>query len=1011
MSQRGNGVMETDARRLEIDRTRMAEDLRGVVAGDVIFDDAGRSLYSTDASLFQLPPLGVVRPRSVEDVAATLEWASRNGVPVHPRGAGTGLAGDALGSGVILDCSRHLRRIIRTADETVCVQPGVTCRQLEAHLAAVGRCFGPDPANAAVTTLGGMIGRNTSGSRFPLYGAVRDRIVSAEVVLSDGTVTELRPTAVTNWGNAEGLTADAARRATLARGIAAVHGAAQDELASWAASGRLVHGGYRLDGVVCPPISDGAATLIDLPRLLAGSSGSLAVVTTVTLKTRPTVAGAAVGLFFFDSLERAAAAALRLQPLVPAACDLFDKRHLALSRSASPTFERLIPVLAEAGLLVEFAGDDQAGCQRQLDDGVELMRRSRFHCIDVRRAEVAADVELFWQLSRTVVSTLHGVRGTVRPVQFMEDVVIPPGQLPAFLERYQDVLKRHSATALLYAHAGHGQLHVRPFADPRRSGERERLEALAADLVSEVVRLDGTIGGEQGLGLSRTRFFAEHFPGQVSVCREIKRLFDPAGLLNPGKIVPAAAEPRPAWRQSPQTVPESVGLPLLNWTPEALAAEVDACNGCGACRADAGPLRMCPRFRESPGEEWSPRAKANLVAGLLGGAVDPQAAGMEAARAIADTCFNCHQCRVDCAAGVDIPALVTELKAAVVAAEGLRWTPWLLARVDRLSALGGRLRPLSNWALTNPQARWLLERLLGIAQGRRLPRFTGNAFLRWAARRGLTRPSRRAGPRVLFFLDTFARRHDPLVARSLVALLERSGVGVFIDPRQVASGIAAISVGDLDLARRLARRNLRVLTEAVRLGYEIIATEPAAVTAIQHDYPLLLDDEELPRVVAATRHATDYLWELQQEGRLVGGFEPLPQRLLYHQPCHLRQHGGGQRTAGLLRLIPNLSLDTRPTGCSGMAGTFGLDHDHYRTSLRIGRTLLTAVREPALNGGVTECSACRLQMEQATSKQTLHPVVLLAIAAGLVPKDALSGDNLRPATAAGRVATVPAAEG
>jgi Fe-S oxidoreductase len=245
---------------------------------------------------------------------------------------------------------------------------------------------------------------------------------------------------------------------------------------------------------------------------------------------------------------------------------------------------------------------------------------------------------------------------------------------------------------------------------------------------------------------------------------------------------------------------------------------------------------------------------------------------------------------------------------------------------------------------------------------------------------------------VLVFLDTFARRHDPLVARSLVALLEHSGVGVYVDPRQAASGIAAISAGDLDLARQLARRNLRVLTDAVRLGYEIIATEPAAVTAIQHDYPLLLDDEELPRVVAATRHATDYLWELQQEGRLLNDFEPLPRRLLYHQPCHLRQSATVSATAGLLRLIPELNLDQRPTGCSGMAGTFGLDHEHYRTSLRIGRTLMTAVREPAVAAGVTECSACRIQMEQAADKPTLHPVVLLAIAAGLAPKERLIGE-------------------
>ena len=978
--------MDGDARRLELDRIRMAEDLRGVVSGDVIFAEAGRSLYATDASLFTIPPLGVVRPRTVDDVAATLEWATRHGVSVHPRGAGTGLAGDVLGQGLILDCSRFLRRIVQTGDDTVRVQPGVTCQQLETHLAGIGRCFGPDPANASVTTLGGMIGRNTSGSRFLKYGAVRDRIRAAEVVFSDGLVAELVPTTAATRPDGELTSADASRRGALARGVVAVHASAGEQLAAMAASERLVHGGYRLDDVVQPKAgAGGQPPVVDLPRLLCGSSGTLAVVTAVTLATEPTSPGAAVGLFFFDSLEGAAAAARRLQSLGPSACDLFDKRHLALSRTASATFERLVPAVAEAGLLVEFSGGERADWNRQLDEAVQHTRRSRFRCIDVRRAESATDVELFWHLSRTIVATLHGVRGDVRPVQFMEDVVIPPARLPEFLVAYQELLKRHAATALLFAHAGHGQLHVRPFADPRRPGERQRLEALANELVAVVVEMDGTLGGEQGLGLSRTAFFQQYAPEQVAVCREVKRLFDPAGLLNPGKIVPLAEAPAAAWRGELAAASPAVSLPVLTWTLEQCSDEVDACNGCGACRSDEEALRMCPRFRESPGEESSPRAKANLVAGLLNGAVDLQAAGLESIQAIADTCFNCHQCRTECAAGVDIPALVTELKAASVAAHGLRWTPWLLSRADRLSALGGRLGPMANWAIRNRQARWLLEKLCGIAQGRQLPAFTGNKLLRWASRRGLTRPSRRAGPRVLYFLDTFARRHDPLVAKAFVALLERNGVGVFIDPRQVASGITAVAAGDIEEARRLARRNLQVLAEAVRLGYRIVATEPAAVTAIRHDYPLLLEDEELSGVVAATCHATDYLWEMHRDGRFTVDFEPLPARLLYHQPCHLRTREARGVSADLLRLIPELALDTRPTGCSGMAGTFGLDRENYRASLRIGRTLLAAVREPAIGGGVTECSTCRLQMEQGVAKATVHPVVLLAAAAGLLP--------------------------
>jgi Fe-S oxidoreductase len=448
-------------------------------------------------------------------------------------------------------------------------------------------------------------------------------------------------------------------------------------------------------------------------------------------------------------------------------------------------------------------------------------------------------------------------------------------------------------------------------------------------------------------------------------------------------------------------------LPILAWSEERLAAEVDACNGCGACRSLSTAVRMCPLYREQPAEEASPRAKANLVAAVLSGRLEPRLLAHDEARAIADTCFNCHQCRDGCSAGVDIPALVTELKAAHVAANGLAASDWLLSRVDALSALGGAVAPLANRAIANPQARWIMEKLLGVARGRKLPPFTGQRMMRWAARHGLTRPSRRSGPRVLLFLDTFARRHDPLLVRSLVAVLEHNGIGVFIDPRQVSAGMPLVSAGDVDAARRLARTNVRVLAEAVRLGYRIVSTEPAAVTCIVHDYPLLVDDEDMPRVAEATTDAASFLWELHREGRLRSGLQPLPltqpdgtpARLLYHAPCHARIGRDTSPAEHLLRLVPGLTIEAADRGCSGMAGTFGLSRRHYRTSLRAGLGLVSAMRSGGVAAGATECSACRIQMEQGTRKPTIHPVKLLARSYGLLPGGGSEGlDGLLTAT-------------
>jgi FAD/FMN-containing dehydrogenase/Fe-S oxidoreductase len=992
---------------MDQERQRIEEDLRGVVAGDVLCDDPRRSIYATDGSLFEVQPLVVVRPRSAEDVSATVRWAAERGIPVHARGAGSSLAGGPLGPGVVIDCSRHMRRVIETGSDTVRVMPGVVDAQLEEHLARRRRTFGPDPANAVTTTVGGMIGRDSSGSRFLRHGAVRGRTAALEVVLADGSILELTPVAADETPQATaaaGLAARVARIVNDARPIIA-----RDQPAT-----RSTHGGYRLDDL----LRDGG---VDLPRLLCGSEGTLAIVTAATLRTVAIDTATAVGLLLFDSLEGAAEAAIRILSRGPSACDLFDRRHLALARGTKPAFDLLIPPVAEAGLLVEFTGDEPADTAARLDEAMSIVHRGRMGCIDVRRAEDAFDAAFFWELSRNNVSTLHGVRAEMRPVPFIEDVVVPPSALPDFLRRLQEVLKQQQATAMIFGHAGQGQLHVRPHADPRQPGERPRLEALAEAVYAEAAAVGGTIGGEQGLGLSRTPFFRRLFPELAGVFDEIKRAFDPAGILNPGRLASSGDDfPSPTWAgfrpslaDAPPPAPDGergppvvAPLPLLTWDRGRLAAEADACNGCGSCRSLSKASRACPRYREDPCEEASPRAKADAVAAVLAGTVDPKTLSSDAMRAIADTCFNCHQCRTDCAAGVDVPALVMELKAAHHDAHSIDVGRWLLSRVDALSALAGRAPAFANWAIGNPQARWILEKTLGLAAGRKLPPFAGRQFMKWAARRGITRPSRRSGPRVLYFLDTYARWHDPLLAQAFVSVLERNGVGVFVDPRQVASGMPLVSEGDLDGARRLARRNVRVLAEAVRLGYRIVCTEPSAVTCLTHDYPLLIDDEELPRITAATCDAMTFLWELHREGRLRLDFRPLASRLLYHAPCHSRI-GNPQATAAehVMRLIPGLSIDVADRGCSGMAGTFGLTRENYRTSLRVGLGLVSGMRSGGIEAGATECSACRLQMEQGTTKPAVHPVKLLAKAYGLLEGPAPLGlDGLLTATS-GRLTT------
>lgn len=970
-------------------QSRIQEDLRGLLDGEVRCDELFVQLYASDASIYQIRPLGVVLPRSTDDVVATLRYAHENRLPVHARGAGTGLAGESLGPGLVLDFSRHLTRVLATGDDWVRAQPGVVLDRLNRHLKSRERQFGPDPAMSHVTTLGSVVALDAGGSHWLRYGSARRHIRSLEVVLADGTRLEL--------GREPRRPADSGlvpeRKQELIREVAAVAEQYAPEIAARQTRRMPNRAGYWLEGVL-------AGDQVDLPRLLTGSEGTLALFTELTLDTVPVPTHRGLAILLFDRLESAARAVEDILPLEPAACDLMDRRHLSLARDAEPRYDLLIPRETEALLLVEQDGADVVEVRDRLRQVVDRVRRRRNEVCDARLAFDAEDVELFWHLARRVVPTLYRVKGRERPLPFVEDLAVPPETLPDFLGQMHQVLRKHQVTASLFGHAGQGQLHLRPFLDLDHPDEVKKLEPLAHDLYEATWAVGGTISGEHGDGLSRTPFLREQYGPLYPAFQEIKRLFDPHNVLNPGKKVgddahtltrnlrplplepePAAAPTAPAAGPPPRPVIEL----QLAWKLPEVQNLTRSCNGCGSCRTTAPESRMCPIFRYAPAEESSPRAKANLLRAVLSGDLDPSTVARDDFKAVADLCVNCQMCRLECPAGVDIPRLMIEAKAAYVVTNGLRPSDWVLAQIDSWSALGSRFAWAANWAIASPRARWVLEKLLGLARGRKLPRFAAQPLLRRVRRRRLTRASRRPGPKVLYFPDTYANYHDPALGEALIAILEHNGVSVYLHPGLLGSGMSMFSLGALAAARRVARHNVPLLAEAVRQGYEIVTTEPAAALCLTRHYPDLLDDDEAQLVAAHTHEATSYVWQLHRAGRLKLNLRPLHVALGYHLPCHLQALGVGTPGENLLRLIPALRVERIERGCSGMAGTFGLKQENFRASLRAGWGLISSLRHAAIQAGTTECSACKLQMEQGTNKPTIHPLKLLAHSYGLAP--------------------------
>jgi FAD/FMN-containing dehydrogenase/Fe-S oxidoreductase len=995
---------------MDAEQLRIEEDLRGQIEGDVYCDDLFTQMYASDASIFELRPLAVARPRTREDVAALVRYASSRSLPIFARGAGTGLAGDSLGRGLVVDFSRYFRRILAVDDDSVVVQPGVVLGQLNERLLKIGRIFGPDPAAEQVTTMGSVIALDASGSHWPVYGSARSHVRELEVVLADGKIVRLARHALPE----QSVTRDEQPTAYLAAGVHEITEHHRPAIEARATHSLVNRSGYHLHDLATP---EG----IDLARLIVGSEGTLALVTEAVLATSPLPKFTAVTLLFFTSIDNAAAAAVELSQRAVRACDLMDRRHLSLAREVDPRYELMIPAEAEAVLLVEREGDTAEAANDAIVEIETLIMVQRQLATGALTALDADDQDLMWQLARRFIPTLYRLRGNTRPVPFVEDIAVPPAALPTFLPRAFEALRKRQITASVFGHAAHGQLHIRPFIDLANAADVNNLRELAEELYTAVWEVGGTISGEHAEGYSRTPYVERQHGPLMGAFRDVKRLFDPQGLLNPGKKVPLegtvptaplrrleypgtgrpdanggprgtvanGAAPSSAADDKPSARPVEAPLSVLEfaWSPDEMTHAARICNGCGACRTQSPDTRMCPTFRPSPREEASPRSKANLARALLTGGLPGAAVVDEQFKQILDLCIHCHMCRLECPANVDIPKLAAEAKAAYIASNGQSFHDWSAAHIDYLCSLAARAPRVANWAVGNRLARWLMEKTLGVAQGRKLPRFNKRPFLKSGTQRRLATAQRGAVDKVLLFVDTYANYCDDQLAKALVAVLEHNGVSVHVPDEQLDSGMPMIAQGVLGPARQIAEKNVGLLVEAVRQGYTVISTEPSAVLALKREYLHLLgDDRDAELVAENAQEACHYLWRRHQQGKLQLDFAPLDMVVGYHAPCHVKALEAGLPAVNLLGLIPGLRVRNVEKGCSGMAGMFGFQRKNYRNSLRIGLPLITELRSAGFQAGVSECSTCRVQMEQGSALPTIHPIKLLALAYRLMPE-------------------------
>lgn len=999
---------------MEERRQQLAEDLEDSFRGQLRTDDATAAIYSSDASLYEITPLAVAFPVDTADVQTLAAYCSHHQIPLIARGAGTGLAGGCLGEGVVVDFSHLMNQVIEIRDDSVRVQPGITRSALNAALRPHGRYFAPDPSGGSVTTIGGMIGVDAAGSRAFRVGSTRSHLKSLECVVAGGQCLELGKEnvnsqaadesgitfvsdqasdseALTN-GDAQAVTnlSPATRKRELVSRVSRILEQSAALIDDYQPAMLRNSCGYMLRGV----LNDGC---VDFPRLLAGSEGTLGLVTEATLYTLPLSTARGLVTIMFGSMQAALQAMQLLLILDPSACDLLDRRLLSLGRDSDVRFVETVRPDAEAGLFLEFTSHSEADVRQRIQNAMTLLESTEHAYVVTNTTFNESEINHLWRLPASVVPLLAGLKGNSRPLPFVEDIAVPREEISGFLTLAQRTFQKYEVTATLYAHAASGQLHLRPMLPNPTRDNPGQLEAIARDLYQHVKKVRGTISGEHGDGLSRTAFIRTQYGPLYRTFQQIKSAFDPDQILNPHKIISndgqltirhlrrlTTAEPSNDGDESTSLLP----ILQLDWPPSETMETAARCNGCGSCRSVEDELRMCPFYRLEPSEKHSPRSKANLLRRMLSTLSPTDIATSPAAREISESCFNCKQCELECPSHVQIPQLVLEARAQYVAAHGLSKTDWLLSRFHTYANLASRFTFMTNRLLRHGVFRRVLRRTIGIAENRRLPLFHGQPFLRSARVRSEhnVRDPNVATDSVVYFVDYFANNHDPDLAQAFLRILDHNRIRSFVPPDQTVSGMAMLAVGDVNAAREMAEANIASLAEAARDGSAIVCTEPSAALCLKTEYPRLIRNADTETIAKQTLDAGEFLWQRHLSGKLRTDFEPLQLEVVYHTPCHVKALSENTGLCNLLELIPGVTVHRIEKGCSGMAGTFGLAAENFDQSMAMGQDLIDTMKTTTVNAGVTDCSSCRMQMEQAASIPTVHPLKILALAYGVMPQ-------------------------
>ena len=943
----------------------LQRELESAIDGEVRFDKVSRALYSTDASVYQIEPLGVVIPRSAEAVVQAVDIAARHGVPITPRGGGTSQAGQSIGSGLVLDTSKCLNRIleINPDDKWARVEPGVVLDELNAALRPHQLRFAPDVSSASRATVGGMMANNSSGARSVLYGKTLDHVIEQRVVLSDGALAHFRPLDAAHFAVAAAGDSIEARAYRAIPQLGATH--AREIERRFPKVLRRV-GGYNLDAFVDP------SRPVDLTRIIVGSEGTLGFIVDARLKLVPLPAQKAVLTVEFDHLLDALAATPIILEHGPSAVEVMDDFILSHAKS-HPRLEQQRRVMLSADgsalLCVEFYGDHID----QVIDRMENVERDLQHPRPrmVRRILDAAAQQAIWSFREAALGLSTAMKTDDKAISFVEDTAVAPEKLRDYIERFVAIVQRHGTRAGVYAHASVGCLHVRPVINLKTADGVAKFEAIAHEVADLVLEFGGALSGEHGDGLVRGAFNEQMFGSELyQAFRQVKKTFDPDGLFNPGRIVDTPPITSHLRYGAGYATPSP--MTFFDFSDhDGFGRAVEMCSGVGLCRKTREGT-MCPSYMVTREEAHSTRGRANTLRLAMSGQLGEAKLSDAGVHDVLDLCLECRACKSECPVGVDMARFKSEFLSGYWDRHGLSLAALGFGSAHTAAAWGSRLAPLSNTLADTAIAKWIIEKTIGVDRRRTLPKWTRNT---------LRKRSKSKGNGALLFADTFTDYSDPEIGLAAIDVMKAAGIPTEVAPN-VCCGRPLISQGRLSEARQLAAANVHALYDAAERGQAIVFVEPSCLSAVREDAPDLLRGELQQRARVIAKQSVlfeEFLESACAAGRATLNLKPGPTDVLLHPHCHQRSMGLAAPAKALLSRIPSATVTDLDAGCCGMAGSFGYTRDHYDISRAIGeRKLLPAARAMTTNSVLVAAgTSCRHQVADLAGVSAVHPAVLL----------------------------------